>query len=215
MALLVRDTRQCVICSTNTVFTVVATVTKTEDIDLDGRDYKTSLLALPYWVQCCGGCEYCASDVRTAHENARAVCKTAAYLAIINDTGYPYITRHYRAAAYIAAIYYNHAEAGWHAIRAAWRCEDMSHPLASVCRQEAATHFINAYQQGQRFGQNNADECMIIADLHRRRGDMPQATHYNTLAAQAKSNERIQAAIALQQTLITQNITTRQVRPGA
>lgn len=213
MSLLMRDTRQCAVCGTTQPYTVVIPRRTIESLDFDGRPYETSLLALPYWVQCCGGCKYCASDVRKAVENAAAICKTAAYQTIFNDTSYPYMARQYRAAAHIAVLQHKHADAGWYAVRATWKCEDMQHPLAKICRSETIVHLINAYQQGQRFGSHSSDECMVIADLYRRSGDMHNAAHYNDLAAHGGNNPQVQTLVARQRELISTNIMTRQVRP--
>lgn len=216
MSLLSRDTRQCAVCSTTTAYTVVTSRNMIDSYDLDGRPYETSLLALPYWVQCCGGCKYCARDVRNAGENTGAICKTAAYLAIFNDASFPYMARQYRAAAHIAALYHNHADAGWHSIRATWKCEDMQHPLARICRNETLTHYVNAYQQGQRFGQHSGDECLIIADLYRRNGDMHHANEYAERATQANPNDPLmQDALRHIHALIHTSTTTRQLRPHA
>lgn len=213
MSLLTRDTRQCAVCSTNQSYTIVSPHRITESLDFDGRPYETSILALPYWVQCCGACKYCASDIRNATAHTGAICKTAAYHTIFNDASYPYMARQYRAAAHIATLQQQHAHAGWYAIRATWKCEDMQHPLMRMCRNETLTHYVNAYQQGQRFGQHTADECLIIADLYRRNGDMHHAMHYNDLAAQGHSDPHIQFLVAQQHEHIQTNVTTRQVRP--
>ncbi|MFN5936218.1 MAG: hypothetical protein ACK46D_18185 [Roseiflexaceae bacterium] len=214
MSLLTRDTRQCAVCSTTTTQTVVTLRPILESYDLDGRPYEASLLALPYWVQCCGGCKYCARDIRQAGDNLAAICKTAAYLAILNDASFPYMARQYRAAAHIATLYHNHAEAGWHSIRATWKCEDMQHPLARICRNDTLTHYVNAYQQGQRFGQHNAEECLIIADLYRRNSDMHHANEYAERALQGSSNDATYLqAIHHLQALIRTSTTTRQPRP--
>lgn len=213
MPLLTRDTRQCAVCSSNSTYTIVLEQRATEPLDFDGRPYETSLLALPYWVQCCGSCKYCARDISQTHDTAGAISKTAAYHAIYNDASYPFMARQYRAAAHIATLNQKHADAGWYAIRATWKCEDMQHPLARICRSEAIAHYTSAYQQGQRFGSTSSEECMIIADLYRRSGDMHNATHYNTLAAQGTSQASLQANVAHQRQLIDTTTTTRQLRP--
>lgn len=213
MSLLARDTRQCVVCSTTATYTIVSSRYMIEALDFDGRPYETSLLALPHWVQCCGSCKYCARDISVTTPNGGAVCKTPAYQAILNDTSYPYTARQYRAAAHIATLQQQHAEAGWHAIRAMWKCEDMHHPLARMCRSETLAHYINAYQQGQRFAQHNAEECLIIADLYRRNGDMRNASHYNNLAAQGTNSQQMLVLTTRQHELIEHNVTTRHQRP--
>jgi hypothetical protein len=73
---------------------------------------------------------------------------------------------------------------------------------------------VNAYQQGQRFGQHSAEECLIIADLYRRNSDMHHANEYAERALQGNSNDATyQQAIHHLQALIRTGTTTRQPRP--
>lgn len=175
MDTLIREARQCAICTNVTTYTCVHPRVPEGDLDLDHRPYALSIVALPYWVQQCGTCRYCAADVRLAPATARDVVKSTAYLAFLNDVGYPFLAREYLAAAHICRMTTQYAAAGWHALRAAWKCEDMSHPMAGYCRTQATEAFSMALQHGDAATPAPYEVALILADLQRRSGDAAQA----------------------------------------
>jgi hypothetical protein len=175
---LLRDARQCAVCTNTTTYTCVNPKAHIEGIDIDSRPYELSIIALPYWVQQCGTCRHCGVDVRTIHPDARAIVKTTAYLAILNDTGYPFLAREYLAAAHLCRMTERYAEAGWHALRAAWKCEDMLHPMAGFCRTNALQAFELALQHAQSVGANAFESALIIGDVWRRNGDNAAAARF-------------------------------------
>ena len=109
--------------------------------------------------------------MRVALPDARAIIKTSTYLAILTDTGYPFLAREYLAAAHLCRMTERYAEAGWHALRAAWKCEDMLHPMAGFCRTSALQAFELALQHEQSIGANAFESALIIGDVWRRNGD--------------------------------------------
>lgn len=178
MQALLRDARQCAVCTNTTTYTCVNPRMHVDSYDLDGRPYELSIIALPYWVQQCGTCRHCTADVRLVHPDARTIVKTTAYLAILNDTGYPFLAREYLAAAHLCRMIEHYADAGLHALRAAWKCEDMVHPMAGFCRTQAIQSFERALQQNQPVGSGTFDSAIIIGDICRRNGDSASALRY-------------------------------------
>lgn len=213
MTALYRDQRQCAICHTYTTFTCINPKFIFDDLDMDGRPYDMSLIILPYWVQHCSKCHLCTTDIRVTQPQAEEIIKTAAYLGLISDQSFPYLTREYNAASYLARFASNYPEAGWHALRATWKCEDTHHPLRGVIRQHALDCFILALQHQQSFAPTNTEQHLIIADLYRRHGEFNLALQYNQKAAQLHHDDAISAAIQLQARAIEESNMLRLSRP--
>lgn len=213
MTALYRDQRQCAICHTYTTFTCVNAKFAFDDLDMDGRPYDMSLIILPYWVQHCSKCHYCTTDVRINTPQAAEVIKTAAYLGLINDQSFPYLSREYNAASYLARFTNDYSNAAWHALRATWKCEDTHHPLRGVIRQQAIDCFLLALQHQQPFAPTLSEQHLIIADVYRRHGEFNSARHYNQKAAQLHPADAIHAAINIQARAIEENSMQRLARP--
>lgn len=214
MTALYRDQRQCVLCLTYTTFTCINRKFVFDDLDMDGRPYDMSLIILLYWVQHCSKCHFCSSDIRVASEQATEIIKTHAYLGIITDQSFPYISREYNAASYLCRFAQDYATAGWHALRSTWKCEDVHHPLRGVVRQQAIDNFVLALQHQQSFAPTSSEQHLIIADLYRRHGEFVRAHQYNQLAAQLHPNDAIRAAITLQSRAIEECNLQRLARPS-
>ena len=71
-----------------------------------------------------------------------------------------------------------YAEAGWHALRAAWKCEDMLHPMAGFCRTSALQAFELALQHAQSVGATAFESALIIGEVWRRTGDHAAAARF-------------------------------------
>lgn len=213
MTALYRDQRQCTICNSYTTFTCINSKFVFDDLDMDGRPYDMSLIILPYWVQHCSKCHFCSTDVRVASPQAAEIIKTPAYLGIINDQSFPYLSREYNAASYLCRFANDYATAGWHALRATWKCEDTHHPLRGVIRQQAIDNFLLAIQHQQAFAQTASEHYLVIADLYRRHGEFNLARQYNQQAAQLHPTNGVHAAINIQAHAIDQNNLQRLARP--
>ncbi|MFZ9857790.1 MAG: hypothetical protein ACO3F2_05575 [Roseiflexaceae bacterium] len=214
MTALYRDQRQCAICTTYTTFTCINSKFVFDDLDMDGRPYDMSLIVLPYWVQHCSKCHVCSSDIRIASEQAHDIIKTHAYLGIIADQSFPYLTREYNAASYLCRFAHDYANAGWHALRATWKCEDTHHPLRGVVRQQAIDNFLQAIEKQQAFASTPSEQHLIIADLYRRHGEFILAHQYNQRAAQLHPNDAISAALKIQLLAIGESNLQRLARPS-
>jgi hypothetical protein len=214
MTALYRDERQCIICTTTTTFTCINRRFVFDDLDLDGRPYDMTLLVLPYWVQHCSKCHFCSSDIRVASEQAAEIIKTHAYLNIISDQSYPYVAREYNAASYLCRFAGDYANAGWHALRSTWKCEDTHHPMRGVIRQQAIDNFLHAIEQQQSFAPTPSEQHLVIADLYRRHGEFVLAKQCNQHAAQLHPSDAIRAALAIQLRAIEEHNLNRLARPS-
>lgn len=214
MTALYRDQRQCILCNTYTTFTCINSKFVFDDLDMDGRPYDMSLIILPYWVQHCSKCHVCSSDVRVASNQAAEIIKTNAYLGIITDQSYPYVSREYNAASYLCRFAQHYANAGWHSLRSTWKCEDTHHPLRGIVRQQAIDDFVLALQHQQQFAPTPSEQHLIIADLYRRHGEFSLAQQYNQSAAQLHPNDAIRAAINIQSHAIAETNLQRLLRPS-
>ncbi len=213
MSVLYRDQRQCAICHTYTTFTCINSKFVFDDLDMDGRPYDMSLVVLPYWVQHCSKCHYCADDVRIATEQAAEIIKTAAYTSIITDQSLPYLAREYMAASHLYRFQHAYTTAAIHALRATWKCEDVQHPLRGVIRQHALDCFLLAVQHNQSFASTTSEQLLIIADIARRHGEFNMARQYNQQATQHTPTDAIHAALTMQLHAIEENNMLRMARP--
>lgn len=211
---LYRESRQCVICSTTTTFTCVDERHYIDEVDLDSRPYELSLVALPHWIHACGGCQYRSRDTRHAPDNTADILRSTPYQGILADTSYPYMTREYRAAAHIARIKHRFADAAWYQLRAVWKCEDITHPFANLCRKETVQDLEQAIAHNQPLADDMVETLLITADILRRNGDMLHASHFNQRALDMGADHPLLDAIALQQTLIAGNVSKRHQRPA-
>jgi hypothetical protein len=214
MTALYRDQRQCAICTTYTTYTCINSKFVFEDLDMDGRPYDMTLIILPYWVQHCSKCHFCSSDIRVTSEQATDIIKTHAYLGIVADQSYPYISREYNAASYLCRFENDYANAGWHALRSTWKCEDTHHPMRGVIRQQAIDNFLRAIEHHQTFAPTPSEQHLILADLYRRHGEFMLAHQYNQHAAQLHPNDAIRAALTIQSRAIEESNLQRLARPS-
>lgn len=212
MDTLIREMRQCAVCTNHTTYTCVNPRLKPIDLDLDCRPYEVSIVTLPYWVQQCGTCRYCAADVRLAPAEARSIVKSTAYLALLNDIGYPFLAREYLAAAHLCRMNADYAAAGWHALRAAWKCEDMSHPMAGFCRTSAYEAFSLAASNAQPYAATPCDAALILADVQRRSGDPIRALAHLADARTAAGTAAERQWIAQAEAAIAAGVRTRIAR---
>lgn len=139
--------------------------------DLDTRPNGPLRATITFWMQRCGHCGYCASDVSTIHEQAVDLIATPAYQRRLLDESIPAKAREFLCHAMILTAVNQPADAGWTCLHAAWVCDDVrNEPAATQARGIAINCWRDAKLAGLDFGDDHAMESALIVDLQRRMG---------------------------------------------
>ncbi len=146
--------------------------------DLDTRPPEDLRSSLPYWVQRCPNCGYCAPAIDRDYPLAIAVIHRPEYQTLLRKRSLPQLARSFLAWAMIQQASSEDLSAGWSALHAAWACDDAGKPAAAVqCRQQALASFERSHGRGKAlpgFEDPGAEE-IFLADLYRRTGQFERA----------------------------------------
>jgi len=169
---------ECALCGTISQQSVAELVERHGMPDLDTRPPEELRSTLPYWIQSCPNCGYCAPHIDRDYPLAEKVVRQEAYQALLRRRSLPRLARHFMAWAAIQQANDEHTGAGWTALHAAWACDDAGKPgPATACRLEALEHFEQT-RQGRPslpgFEEAGTAE-ILLADLYRRTGQFGPA----------------------------------------
>ncbi len=169
---------ECSECGLPSRQKVITSPDRTGLPDLDTRPPESLRSSLPYWVQRCPNCGYCAPDIDRDYPLAIAVIHRPGYQALLRKRSLPQLARSFLAWGMILQANGEDLSAGWSALHAAWACDDAGKPAAAVqCRQQALASFERARGRGKAlpgFEDPGAEE-IFLADLYRRTGQFEQA----------------------------------------
>ncbi len=169
---------ECSLCGQASLQKAITSPDRTGLPDLDTRPPESLRSSLPYWVQRCPNCGYCAPDIDRDYPMAIAVVHRPAYQALLRKRSLPQLARSFLAWAMILQASGEDLSAGWSALHAAWACDDAGKPAAAVqCRLQALTSFEQARGRGKAlpgFEDPGAEE-ILLADLYRRTGQFERA----------------------------------------
>ena len=162
---------ECALCGTISEQSVAGPVERHGLPDLDTRPPEEVRSTLPYWIQACPNCGYCAPNIDLDYPLADSVIHQESYQALLRRRSLPQAARRFMAWAQIQASNDEHTGAGWSALHAAWACDDAGKPgPAASCRLSALEHFENA-RRGRPslpgFEEAGTGE-ILLADLCRR-----------------------------------------------
>jgi hypothetical protein len=134
---------------------------------------------IPYWVQRCETCGYCAADISAGTTSAQAVVASREYQDLLNSDLLPELAANFLCAARLEEAAGRQADAGWEALHAAWASDDAeSHVSAHQCRSEALRLFEAARLTGEPIAEDGATERAIIPDLLRRTQQFHEAAEH-------------------------------------
>ncbi len=169
---------ECSLCGQASSQKAITSPDRTGLPDLDTRPPESLRSSLPYWVQRCPNCGYCAPDIDREYPLASYVVRQASYQALLRKRSLPQLARSFLAWAMIQQANGEGLSAGWSALHAAWACDDAGKPAAAVlCRRQALESFERARDHGRNlpgFEDPGAEE-ILLADLYRRTGQFEQA----------------------------------------
>jgi hypothetical protein len=170
MTTIARVSRNCAICRTVSSQIVLGSTNAFGPSDLDTRPAEMLRSTLPYWIERCPACGFCAPDISKPQEGAAGIVRTPAYQEQLRDPGFPALANSFLCHALLLEHAARYSDGGWAAVHAAWACDDEGSPAASRCRERAVLLFRMAREQGQAVAaQPGADEA-VLTDLLRRSG---------------------------------------------
>lgn len=153
--------------------------------DLDLRPAAPRRWALPYAVQRCRACGYCAQSLGELSDRAAETVRSHVYRGVLERSKLPALARSLFCAALVREAAGDHDGAAWRFLEAAWVCDDVPDPpQARVCRQRAIEMFRRALDRGEADAPPGV-VLTLIADLLRRsrRFDEAQAVAGGALRA--------------------------------
>lgn len=171
--------------------------------DLDTRPPEVQRSTLPYWVQACPSCGYCAQELTDAIPGAAERVREAAYAAQLHERGYPELADRFLCWSLLLERAGQLELAGKTSLYAAWACDDAQEDAAArKCRTRAVALYEQALARGEaHFDQVAAEDC-LLADLLRRSGEFAPASA-RCVAGLAKHPPKVvENALAYEKVLI-------------
>ena len=143
--------------------------------DLDLRPNGPARWALPFRIQRCDSCGYCADSIGTAPPQAAAVVESLVYRDVLERSKLPDLARTYFCSALVEEAAGRPEASGWDFLAAAWDCDDRSAAgHARSCRQRAAEMLERALERGEVSAPRPIVQT-LIAELWRRAGRFEDA----------------------------------------
>jgi hypothetical protein len=165
--LIEKDVR-CVVCGAASRHSALASTRSFGLPDLDLRPAPPRRWALPFLVQRCPACGYCAGRLGEASPRARDVVGSVAYRDVLERSRLPGLARSFFCAALVHEAAGDHDDAAWRMVEAAWACDDHPAPAqARVCRDRAVELFRRALETGDAHAPEG-HVLTLVADLLRR-----------------------------------------------
>jgi hypothetical protein len=207
MATIVLVESECSLCGTRSEQRLVNMTPGSRLPDLDSRPAEPARSALPFWVQRCPSCGYCATDISLDYPLADVVLRTEAYGKVLRRQAMPEKAREFLAWALIEAANDEYGGAGWSAVHAAWICDDAEKQAAAAeCRQLALERFARQRASlGHITGfEDPGVEELVLADLCRRTGNFAEARRWVETGMARQPALVVQRALVMEQDLAGQ-----------
>jgi hypothetical protein len=172
---------ECSLCGTRSKQRLIGSIQTLGLPDLDTRPAELARSALPFGVQRCPACGYCARDISLEYPEAERVVRSPAYEKILRKRTVSEKARQFLAWASIQEANGEYGGAGWSSLHAAWACDDAEKAKgAAECRKLALERLNRQLAQlGHITGLDEPSLVrLVLADLCRRIGQFDQATRW-------------------------------------
>jgi hypothetical protein len=190
----------CFVCGTQSTHPVLGSTNEFGSRDLDLRPAPMKRSTMEMWVQRCPSCGYCAGSIAAGPDVAKQIVRSSAYLAQLADSAYPALARQFLCCSLILAGSAEEAAAGDAALHAAWVCDDAgADTAAAACRLKAIGHFQSGRSQGKWWPDNAAAESLLLADLHRRRGQFEEVARFCEEGLRGQPQELLRSLLLAEQ----------------
>jgi hypothetical protein len=161
----------CKLCGYSSSFITASYSTSLGWPDLDTRPPETTRSNLPFWIQRCPHCGYCAPDLSQATLQTAAFTGTKLYQIQLHNRLYPQLANSFLCHSLIEEQAGDFRNAGWAKLRAAWVCDDLADDQAAFnCRLGAILVFNLASTEGDNYASDAGTFELVKADLNRRCG---------------------------------------------
>lgn len=196
---------ECCLCGARSEQRLVGAMQTLGLPDLDTRPAEIARSALPFGVQRCPTCGYCARDISLEYPQAEQLVHSPAYEKILHRRNITEKAREFLAWALIQEANEEYGGAGWSALHAAWACDDADKPKgAAECRQLALERFTRQLaRQGHITGLDDpAIIRLVLADLCRRTEQFEPAARWAREGQERKPTDIVRFALELELALI-------------
>ena len=142
---------RCAVCGTLGRKAELTSTSSFGPPDLDLRPNGPARWALPFKVQRCDGCGYCAESIGAAPPGAADVVGSVVYRDVLERSKLPGLARSYFCAALVEEAAGRHEGAAWDFLAAAWACDDAgARAQARSCRPSAPWRCSSGRSSGGR-----------------------------------------------------------------
>jgi len=159
----------CAVCGSICTQYHVISADRIGCIDLDLRPPPPARFTLPYQVQECPSCGYCAPDITIGDDELIFIIREGEYLDYLNNQDLPDLVRRFLMSAYVHGRREQYEAAFHDTLKASWACDDLQlAKLASACRRQAIDWMIKGKDMGSSFWTENGLYELVLATLYRR-----------------------------------------------
>ena len=177
MTTILKRSKTCKLCSSESLHAVVGSTNTSGQPDLDTRPAEMMRSTIKFLIQKCPECGYCAPDISKGESITKDIVESNSYQDQLHDTSYPELANSFLCYSLLLNSEGKYTNAAWACIRAAWVCDDDNNQeSAKKSRLKAIDFFQLAKQEDQMTNpdQPGAEE-VLLADLHRRSGQFTSA----------------------------------------
>lgn len=176
MTTIANDPVKCSICEKESLQGLVCSTNTFGAPDLDFRPPEMQRGTMPYWVQRCPGCGYCAADISAENTTAKDIIQTKVYKDQLKNKSYPKLANSFLCQSMILESAKALNTAAWAVMHAAWVCDDAKKKDAMrELRIRAAGLFRKALDMGQEIMEGEPEDMLVIIDALRRAGEFEEA----------------------------------------
>jgi hypothetical protein len=136
--------------------------------DLDGRPGEMTRSTMPFWVQTCPNCTYCAPDIATAEAGVQAFLNQSTYQRQRTNPDFPDLANQFLCASMILAHSGKNLHAAWQSIFAAWCCDDDGQEQNALFCRNQALDLISRATRKEWLDQRVQFDSIVRVDLLRR-----------------------------------------------
>ena len=206
MTTFLEEEKRCAVCGERSKHTVVASTSVFGSSDLDTRPPELERATLPWRVQTCPCCGYCAPDLSESIEKAAEVVQRDSYQQQLKSEEFPRLANAFLCLSMIHENVGDFVSAGWDTIHASWACDDGGAEAGAIkCRKMAVDRLLRARERGQSFSKIVGAEEAVIADLMRRSGQFKPALEICEEGLRRGPEELIASILNFQKKLIEES----------
>ena len=167
----------CGLCGEKSSYMAIGSTNCFGPSDLDTRPAEMERSTIPYWVQRCPNCGYCAEALEIkVSETVRRLVESNGYKDALMDDRFPKLSNEFHCLALIRLKKRNHKAAFCPYLHAAWVCDDESNTEGSkMFRTKAIEVLERDGKKGIRVSEDLNVQNTIRVDLYRRIGQFERA----------------------------------------